>query len=110
MRIPWSIASPSLVLVQQSIAYALVPWSCARQTAAPLHALLAATAAVILFGLFTSWHRWRGGRVGKEADAQGGVTEARADFTVALDAMLSLVSLLVVVAQWIGVFVLSPCH
>ena len=65
---------------------------------------------MILFGLVTSWHDWRDRRIGKEAGAQGGVAEARADFTLALDATSSLVSLLAVIAQWIGVFVLSPCH
>jgi hypothetical protein len=110
MRIPWFIVSPSLVLAQQSIAYALVPWSCARQTALPLHAVLAVTAALVAFASWSSWREWRVKSVDKHDDARGGVVRARADFALGLDATVSVVSLLVVLAQWVAVFVLSPCH
>jgi hypothetical protein len=110
MRIPWFIVSPSLVLAQQSIAYALVPWSCARQTALPLHAVLAVTAALVAFASWTSWRAWRTHHGDERDTARGGVVEARVDFALGLDATLSLLSLVVVLAHWVAVFVLSPCH
>jgi hypothetical protein len=109
MRIPWSVVSPSLVLTQQSIAYALVPWSCAHQTSAPLHAVLAIAALLVGLGAVLSWRDWSVKRVDRHVDAAGQVQEARADFAAGLDFTLSIVSLLVVFAQWIAVFVLSPC-
>jgi hypothetical protein len=109
-RIPWFIVAPLAVLAQQTAAYALVGWSCAHQTRAPLHAVMAVAAFVVAVGLFSGWHDWRAVRVDRAVDAHGGAVQARSDFVALLNALTSLVALLVVVAQWIGVFVLSPCH
>ena len=49
---PAIVAAPLLALTDQSVAYALVPWSCSHQTTLWLHvthvAFLAATLAILL--------------------------------------------------------------
>ena len=109
-RVPWFLISPSLVLVQQSVTYALVGVSCRQQTTLPLHAVLAVTAAIVAFGMLDGWRDWRAHRVEVGDDAAAGPAPARRDFVALLNVTISLISLLVVLAQWLAVFVLSPCH
>jgi hypothetical protein len=109
-RLPWFLISPSLLLVQQSVTYALVGASCHNQTTLPLHAVIGFTALVIAFGMLDGWRDWRAHRVEVEDDAQRGPAPARHDFVALLNGLVSGIALLVVIVQWIAVFVLSPCQ
>jgi hypothetical protein len=107
-RIPWSLVSPSLVLLQLTIAYALVPWTCRQGTDLPIHAVMAVTFALVAFATWAAWRELRALRA--DDAAQPLLAARRPTFTASLDVLVSLIALLVVAAQWIAVFVLGSCQ
>lgn len=95
------------------ISYVLVPFSCSVQSNLPLHlttlvmALPTAAAAVVSFVL------WRQSGVGMEADTGDetgeGVVRLRSGFSALVGLLLSLMFLLLIIAEGLGPFFLSPC-
>ena len=108
---PALLLTPLLALGMQSLAYALVTPSCARQSGTALHAL-AAAALVLALGLTAlAALAWR--RASAAARERG---EARADRDGPRDLFLSRTATLVgvfssltIVALWIPLWLLSPC-
>ena len=93
---------PILALAHLTLAYALVESACAQERVWLLHgvALLFLAAAL----LATRW-AWRGTRSGTHAD--GSVSRARS-FTW-VGSYTGILFSAVIVAQWLTVWVLSPC-
>ncbi|HEX8558088.1 MAG TPA: hypothetical protein VF668_08310 [Pyrinomonadaceae bacterium] len=102
------LAGPLAALAQLQANYALVLWVCGSGQAWTLHAVsalaLLASAAAGLLG----WRNWR--RAGAEWEDGGAGVLPRSRFMSAVGMMVSAHSALVVVAQWLAVFVFSPCQ
>lgn len=100
---------PAAVLLSMQAKYLVVPWACG--SAAGVIALHVTALAAFLFAggicllAFVSWRRAGGGWPDEEGGARG-----RSRFLGVLGMMLSALSALVIVAQWLPDLIVSPCH
>jgi hypothetical protein len=102
------LTGPLAALLQLQINYALVPRVCWSGREWELHLVsLLALAATAAAGL-NSWRNWQKAGAAWEDD-RGGVLP-RSRFMSAVGIMTSALLSLVVVAQWIAVFVYSTCE
>ena len=102
------LAGPVAALVQLQANYALVLWACGAGRTWPLHlvsllALLVAAGAGLL-----AWRNWL--RAGAEWDDDRAGVLPRSGFMAAVGMLVSAHSALVIVAQWIAVFIFGPCQ
>ena len=102
------LAGPMAALVQLQANYALVLRACGTGREWPLHlvsllALLVAAGAGLL-----SWRNWQ--KAGADWDDKDLGVLPRSRFMAAVGMLLSAHSALVVVAQWLAVFIYGPCQ
>lgn len=100
------LAGPTAFLSNLQINYMLATLAC--DDAVPwLHLTALATLALAGGGGALAWHEWR--RTGGEwpGEAEGPVPRSR--FMAMLGLLTSALFALVIVAQWIPVFILGPC-
>ena len=100
------LVGPMAALIQLQVNYALVLWSCSHRSTWPLHlvsilALLATIVAVLL--PYRIWQRVR-------IDEDGMGPPARAKLMAVVGILISILSLLLIIAQWIAVFIYDPCQ
>jgi hypothetical protein len=107
------LAVPILALLYQTLAYAVVPPSCAAQTVRALHALSIAALLACLAATLLAAHEWRRLRGEPQADAtvdsDAAAPAVRRGFMAATAAGVGLLFTLVVGTQWFAAWVLSPC-
>lgn len=99
---------PAAALGDLQIAYMLVAPACEAGTTLPLHLVHAAMLAVAIAGGASGWLALRLVGPGRPHGDAG--RAARSRFLALLGMLLSALFALVVVAQWLGDFVLSPCQ
>lgn len=102
------LVGPVATLIQLQTNYALVLWACGSGQVWVLHlvalvALLLCTAAGLL-----SWRNWRKTGAGWEDEGAGIIPRSR--FMSVVGMFVSLMSAIVTIAQWVAVFVYSPCQ
>ena len=102
------LAAPLAALWQQSICYALVPRVCWSGREWQLHLVSLLALALTLAGGLLSWRNWRKAGARWETDEAG--VRPRSSFMAAVGILVSAFVALVVVAQWIAVFVYSTCE
>lgn len=106
--IPTLVLAPGLVLADQSVAYAFVPWGCAHQHSLGLNAVHAIFLALTLLLSVRSWRDLRAASL-----AAGGVGEegwpGDRRMIARLGLLLGLLSALVIFAMWVPHWALSPC-
>ena len=99
------LVAPLLALTDQSVAFAVVGWACAHQSAYAIHVvhllflLLTAACAV-----FAAW-QWR---AAARADADG-ESVARARFLVPLATASAVFSVLAIAAMWLPTWLIASC-
>jgi hypothetical protein len=102
------LAGPLATLTQLQVNYALVLWACGTGREWALHlAALSALLVTVAAGLL-SWRNWRRAGAGWEDDGAGVVPRSR--FMAAVGVLISALIALVVIAQWIPIFVYGPCE
>ena len=102
------LAPPMAALVQLQANYALVLWACGRGREWPLHLVSALALLVCVGSGLLAFRNWR---MAGALWADGGAGPLpRSRFMAAVGMLVSSHSLLVVVAQWVAVFVYSPCQ
>ena len=104
---PALLLAPSIALGNAAVAYALVTPSCARQDVTTLHLMsIASLLACLLFsfGAYLNWQRARALAGPQEAPEQ-----ARRRFLSQVATLCGLLSALVVLAEWLPVWMVSPC-
>jgi hypothetical protein len=110
---PWSLwagvlAGPLATLTQLQANYALVLWACGAGRVWALHLVaLLALVVTVAVGLL-SWRNWR--RAGGGWDDEGAGVVPRSRFMAIVGALISVLAALVVIAQWIPIFVHDPCQ
>ena len=102
------LAGPMAALVQLQANYALVLWVCGTGRAWALHAVSLAALLVAVGAGLLSWRNWQ--RAGADWDDEGAGVLPRSRFMAAVGMLVSAHSALVVVAQWVAVFVYSACQ
>ena len=102
------IAPPMAALTQLQTNYALVLWACGAGRTWGLH-LVAFLALLVAIGSgLLAWRNWR--RAGAVWEDEGAGPIPRGRFMAVVGMFVSLHSALVIIAQWIAVFVFSPCQ
>ena len=102
------LAPPMAALTQLQTNYALVLWACGRAQTWPLH-LVAFLALLVAAGSgLLARRNWRKAGAGWTDDGAGPLPRSR--FMAAVGMLVSAHSALVVIAQWIAVFVFHPCQ
>jgi len=103
------LAGPLAMLVQLQVNYALVNWACdAARWEWALH-LVALLALLVTAGAgLLSWHNWR--RAGGVWEDEGAGVIPRSRFLAAVGILISALLSLVIIAQWIPVFIHGPCQ
>jgi hypothetical protein len=102
------LAGPLAALTQLQANYALVLWVCGSGQGWALH-LVSFLALLVTAGAgLLAWRNWR--RAGAVWEDGGAGVLPRSRFMAAVGMLVSAHSALVVIAQWIAVFVFSPCQ
>ena len=92
------LIAPCVLLLELTIAYAVVHLTCANDLrASVLHSVFAAALLVTLLMLGLAWHSWHVATKGHER------------FLNQLSLALSALVILVIAAQWVTVSILQPC-
>jgi hypothetical protein len=102
------LAAPIAWFVQLSIVYALTPHACAAKGRFLLHLASLVCLAVAGFGLRTAWGNWEVIRRGSAADGPR-ASSGRARFQSLGGLLSGGLFLLIIVAEWLAISVLSPC-
>jgi hypothetical protein len=102
------LLGPIAALSQLEANYALVLWACGAGHDWPLHVVSATAILVSLFAGVLAYRVWK--QLGAKGDEDGSGPLPRARFMAAVGMLISLVMLLVIVAQWIPVFVYGSCQ
>jgi hypothetical protein len=101
------LGSPSLVLANLSVNYALVAYACALRSSAPLQlvnaAMFGGSAVLTLIVLIHL-------RSGRDQTAQGRTAHARDGFLLQVAAGVSAISTLALLVMWSPIWILSPCR
>jgi hypothetical protein len=101
------IAGPVFALAMQSLAYAEVPWACTRGRPALVHLVPAIFVALTLLAVVTGYSAWS--RADRHGQTDADTVEDRTRFLGLGGLMLSLASLVLILAMWIPLFVFDPC-
>jgi hypothetical protein len=102
------LAPPAAFLLNLEIAYALVPTACASGTELMLHLVHLGCLLLALAGGLVAWRTWQA--AGAEWPGEGGDRVARTRFMAGSGVLGTGLFALVILAQWIPSFVLSPCQ
>ena len=102
------LAPPTAALLQQQISYALVPGLCWSGREWLLHLVSLLALAVALGAGLLSWRNFQAAGARWEDDGAGVLPRSR--LMAAVGILISGHAALVVVAQWIAVFVYSTCE
>ena len=102
------LAPPAAALLQQSVSYALVPGLCWSGREWLLHLVSLLALAVTVGAGALSWRNFRAAGARWEDDGAGALPRSR--LMAAVGILIGGHAALVVVAQWIAVFVYSTCE
>ncbi|MBD8530724.1 MULTISPECIES: hypothetical protein [unclassified Massilia] len=104
---PALLLAPAIALANAGIAYALVAPSCARQDVSTLHTLTIISLLACLLvtaGAALNWQRERALATPSETPRQ-----SRRRFLSQVATLCGLLSTLVVLAEWLPIWMVSPC-
>jgi cytochrome c biogenesis factor len=110
IRALWAglLLAPTAFLLNLELAYAVVPHACSSQNRLPVHLVHLVCLAIALVGGAFALRSWR--YCGETWPGEEGGPVSRSRFMAGLGLLLSVLFALVIVAQWIPSFVLSPCQ
>ena len=110
LRALWTglLLAPIAFLLNLEAAYALVPAACSARTQLLVHGVHLVCLLLAILGGVTAWGRWNAG--GRTWPGDAGDPMSRSRFMAGLGLLVSAMFALVIVAQWIPSFVLSPCQ
>ncbi|HYD34093.1 MAG TPA: hypothetical protein VEA39_05930 [Methylophilaceae bacterium] len=102
------LGSPLLALTNLSFSYALATPSCEAQNIVILHSVSILSLLLSLLFTFIAWQTWRQHhQPNPEFEDDEGVQRS---FLPAVAAMTGLFFTLVIAAQWLPQWILSPCY
>jgi small-conductance mechanosensitive channel len=101
------LGGPAAAFFAVLVTYAVVDRACVTRSSVVLHLLTIGVLVIASLAGLTSW-RLRG-RAGRWADTAGGML-ARSRFMATVGMFTSALAMVVIVMQWIPVFVIGACH
>jgi hypothetical protein len=110
LRALWTglLLAPAAFLLNLEVAYALVPVACSSGSRLLVHIVHAVCLLLAAFGAITALRQWK--LTGETWPGETGGRIGRSRFMAGLGLYLSLLFVMVILAQWIPSFVLSPCQ
>jgi hypothetical protein len=110
LRALWTglLLPPAAFLLNLEVAYALVPTACSTHNPILVHLVHIACLALAVVGGITALRTWR--RSGATWPGGQGGRVGRTQFMAGLGVLLGVLFTLVILAQWIPSFMLSPCQ
>ena len=101
------VLGPLVALGHQQAVYAVNMWACGRNLHATMH-IVPVLCLIVVFGAGFGAHRnWRAVGRGVEDEREGVAVRTR--FLALLGMSISLFSAIVILAQWLAIFVFDPC-
>jgi hypothetical protein len=105
---PALLLAPSIALANTGVAYALVSPSCAGQDTSTLHVLSICSLLACLLVSFGAALNWQQAR--SLAGPQEAPDQSRRRFLSQVATWCGLLSALVVLAEWLPIWMVSPCY
>jgi len=102
------LAPPLAMLINLSLGYALVPWSCSAKSRVLLHAEIAVLVVISVIAGVVAHREWKRYGGGGEADDSGG-PGARTRFLGVIGMGSSVLFTLILLMQWLANAFLTPC-
>jgi hypothetical protein len=102
------LLAPTAYLAGLQLAYQLVPHDCHVRNSTLGHLIHGATVLVCLGGTLIAWRVLRSAPAEVPEDEYG--AQGRTRFLGLVGVLISALSTLVALAQWLAVFFLSPCQ
>lgn len=100
--------APFAAMLHLQLSYMDVRHACRHASELRLHLESAVLLAIALIGVLVAWRGWHA--VGATWPADEGGPEGRSRFLFLTGLLLSALFSLVIVAQWLAVFLLAPCQ
>ena len=100
--------APAVFFAHLQGAYLIVLWACERQGIGWVHASGVVAIALSAIGTVVAWRLWKAAGSAAQGDLPG--TRARARFIAECGLALSAVITLILVAQLVAGFFISPCQ
>ncbi len=98
---------PFAMLTQMQVNYSLLRWACDGGYQLPLHLVSLAALVVTALSGWMAWRSWQ--RAGREWPGEEGGTLTRSRFMALVGLLTSTLFFVVIIAQWIPVFIFKPC-
>jgi Na+/proline symporter len=102
------LAGPIAMLVELQTNYALVLWACGAGREWALHLVALVALLVTVAGGLLSVRNWR--RMGAVWEDGGAGVVPRSRFMAVLGMLVGVLFALVIIAQWIPIFIYGPCQ
>jgi hypothetical protein len=110
IRALWAglLLGPAAFLLNLEVAYAIVPVACSSHNPLLVHLVHAVCLIIAATGVFFALRSWRA--CGETWPGEQGGRVGRSRFMAGVGLLLSTFIVMVILAQWIPSFVLSPCQ
>ncbi|MDB4877209.1 MAG: hypothetical protein JWM41_3655 [Gemmatimonadetes bacterium] len=102
------VLGPVVALVNQQAIYAADMWVCGRGFRAALHIVPALCLIVVAGAAVGAYRNWQA--VGRGVEDEQATIATRTRFLALLGMSISVFSSLVILAQWLAIFVFAPCQ
>ena len=102
------LLAPAVFFLHLQFAYAIVPWSCRHDNDFWIHASGIASVLLAALGTLVAWRVWR--REGGDDPGEEHGISPRARMLGVSGLGVSALLTLILVAQWVAAFVVSPCE
>jgi hypothetical protein len=109
MRVWPAFLAPLIALLDQSVAYSLVEWSCATQNSHVLHWVHFIFFAVAVTVTLPAWADSARYRAATAVPSDAGEAGGRPRMMSVAAALSGALSALVILAMWVPTWFLSPC-
>lgn len=100
--------APAVFAVHLEITYNVIPWACVRGGEIWVHVVDVLALLLSLTGTVVAWRVWQ--RTVREAPGEAGGSVPRTSFLGACGLGFSAIVTLVLLAQWVASFFISPCQ
>jgi hypothetical protein len=102
------LTAPLAFLLNLLLSYMLVPWACATSQHVMLHLVPLGALLLAAGGGISAWDNWQRMRQVQPSEAGGVLPRSR--FMAVIGLLSSGLFILVIMAQWLPHFILSPCQ
>lgn len=102
------VGAPISALLMQVSAYAGVQWACGHRTVAVVHIIPAIFISLAAGAAWISWRDWT--TVGRIGRAENATVTDRTRFVALAGIILSLYSIVIILAMWLPLVIFDPCQ